>query len=368
MEQYFDNLNFHIQNHEKYPGTGGAVMGVEFKHKKVLVLNGDMPLVKADELKNLITNKPLSMSVLRLEDADGYGRVVIKKDKVIKIVEQKDCLEDELKINIANAGVYCFDVDFLSKNLPKLTNNNNQKEYYITDLIQIAVKNNLQIEPIFVNKDNFKGVNTKLDLANAITLHQNKIKDKLLLSGVEMILPNTIYIEDDVDFDGQCVLENGVTLLGKTQIINSHIKTNTIVEDSIIKDSTIGPMARVRPQSTILNSKVGNFVEIKKSKLDGVKAGHLSYLGDSVIKDGANIGAGTITCNYDGISKHKTTIGKNVFIGSATQLIAPITLEDNSIVGAGSTLTKDVKSGELVLTRAKTKTIKGYFYKFFSFA
>jgi len=178
-------------------------------------------------------------------------------------------------------------------------------------------------------------------------------------------LPDTIYIESNVKIQGESIIESGVSLLGDTTIINSHIKTNSVVEDSILENSDIGPMARVRPQSNLKDTHLGNFVEVKKSTLNGVKAGHLAYLGDSSIDTGTNIGAGTITCNYDGINKHKTIIGKNVFIGSDTQLVAPITLEDNCMVGAGSTVTKNVKDGELIITRAKAKTLKGYFYRFF---
>ncbi|VAY88248.1 N-acetylglucosamine-1-phosphate uridyltransferase / Glucosamine-1-phosphate N-acetyltransferase [hydrothermal vent metagenome] len=366
MQTHFSNLNFHIQDHENYPGTGGAVMNIKPKYTKTLVLNGDMPLVEADELKKLITHEPLTMSVLKLDDATGYGRVIIKNNKITKIVEQKDCDKDEQKVNTANAGVYCFDTYFLSQNLSKLSNNNAQNEYYITDLVQIAVDNKLAVKPIVVQKENFMGVNSKLDLANAEVLHQNKIKNSFMVNGVIMKLPDTIYIEANVQIQGECVLENGVTLLGDTKIINSHIKTNSIVEDSIVEDSNIGPMARIRPQSILKHTHIGNFVEIKKSNLNGVKAGHLSYLGDSQIDTGTNIGAGTITCNYDGKNKHQTIIGKNVFIGSSTQLIAPITLEDNCIVGAGSTITKNVKSGELATTRSKLKVISGFFDKFFT--
>ena len=365
METYFKDLNFHIQDHENYPGTGGAVMKILPKNKKVLVLNGDMPLVEASELVNLIGDEPLTMSVLKFDDATGYGRVIIEDDKVTKIVEQKDCNEDELKVTTANAGVYCFDTSFLLDNLPKLSNKNAQDEYYITDLVEIAVNNGLDVKPVIVQKENFIGVNSKLDLANAEVLHQNRIKNKFLKQGVIMRLPDTIYIENGVQIVGESILENGVTLLGNTKIINSHIKTNSVIEDSIVEDSDIGPMARIRPLSNLKDTHIGNFVEVKKSSLNGVKAGHLAYLGDSQIDTGTNIGAGAITCNYDGKNKFKTIIGKNVFIGSDTQLIAPITLEDNCMIGAGSTITKDVKSGELVTTRAKTRVIAGFFHKFF---
>ena len=366
MEKYFSDINYTLQDHENYPGTGGAVMGITPKHKKVLVLNGDMPLIEAVELQNLTNNDELlTMSVLDLNDASGYGRVIIKDNNVKQIVEQKDCNKDELKINIANAGIYCFDTQFLLENLPKLSSNNAQKEFYITDLVEFAVNDNISVKPITVKEENFKGVNSKVDLASAEVIHQNRIKDNFLKAGVTMRLPNTIYIEEGVTIKGESILENGVTLLGDTKIINSHIKTNSIVEDSLIEHSDIGPMARIRPKSNIKDTHIGNYVEVKKSNLTGVKAGHLAYLGDSDIDTGTNIGAGTITCNYDGINKHKTIIGKNVFIGSDTQLIAPVTLEDNCMIGAGSTITKNVKSGELVITRTKAKTMQDYFYKFF---
>ena len=366
MEKHFSDVNYHIQDHEKFPGTGGAVMGITFKNEKVLVLNGDMPLIEAIELKQLTSNNDkLTMSVLDLKSADGYGRVVIDKNRVKKIVEQKDCTSYELEINIANAGIYCFDKSFLLENLPKLSNDNNQKEYYITDLVELAVQNDINVVPVFVKEENFKGVNSKFDLANAEVIHQNRIKENFLKAGVSMRLPETIYIDSSVEIEGESILENGVTLLGNTKIINSHIKVNSVVEDSIIENSDIGPMARIRPLSILKDTHIGNFVEVKKSILTGVKAGHLSYLGDSSIDEGSNIGAGTITCNYDGKNKFKTIIGKNVFIGSDTQLIAPITIEDDVMIAAGSTITSDVKSGDLALSRVKQKSIKGFFYKFF---
>ncbi len=367
MEKYFDNIHYTIQDHENYPGTGGAVMNIDIKYENSLVLNGDMPLIQSSELEKFITsqNSAIVMSVLQLEDASGYGRVVIENNNVQKIVEQKDCSDDELKITTANAGIYSFNTNFLQENLPKLNNNNAQEEYYITDLVEIAINNGEIVTPLFVNEENFKGVNSKFDLANAEIIHQSRIKKAFMDSGVIMRLPESIYIENSVTIEGESIIENGVSLLGNSTIINSHIKTNSIVEDSTIEDSSVGPIARVRPKSILKDSHIGNFVEVKKSTLNGVKAGHLAYLGDSEIDSGTNIGAGTITCNYDGINKHKTIIGKNVFIGSDTQLVAPVILEDDCMVGAGSTITKDVKSGELVVTRAKVQTIKDYFYKFF---
>lgn len=367
MEKYFDDINYVIQDHLEYPGTGGAVMNIEPKNDKVLVLNGDMPLIQSEEISKLTSHiSPITMSILELDNPTGYGRVIVdENNKVKKIVEQKDCTDEQLKIDKVNAGVYCFDKSFLLENLPKLSSKNAQNEYYITDLIELAVSSNLEVTPIIVSEDNFKGVNSKIDLADALDIHQDRIKKEFMKNGVTMIMPSTIYIDYDVEIEGESILENGVTLLGETKIKNSHIKTNSVVEDSIIEDSDIGPMARIRPKSNLVRTHIGNFVEVKKSNLIGVKAGHLAYLGDSSIDEGTNIGAGVITCNYDGVDKHKTVIGKNVFIGSDTQLVAPVILEDDCMVGAGTTVTKNVKRGELIITRAKAKIMKDYFYKVF---
>ncbi|MFX4242324.1 bifunctional UDP-N-acetylglucosamine diphosphorylase/glucosamine-1-phosphate N-acetyltransferase GlmU [Aliarcobacter butzleri] len=366
IEKYFSNINFVIQDHKNYPGTGGAVMGITPKYEKVLVLNGDMPLIQANELEKFEINATIVMSVLELESADGYGRVIIENGNVKKIVEQKDASEDELKITTANAGIYQFETKFLLENLPKLDNNNAQKEYYITDLVEMAISQGKVLKPLVVNEENFKGVNSKVELADAEVIHQNRIKKEFMKAGVIMRLPDTIYIEEGVEIEGESIIENGVSLLGNSKIINSHIKTNSVVEDSIVKDSDVGPMGRVRPGSELTNTHIGNFVETKKAKLTGVKAGHLSYLGDCSIDEGTNIGCGTITCNYDGVNKHQTIIGKNVFVGSDTQFVAPVNIEDDVLIGAGSTVTGNVRKGELYLTRAKAKIIDGFFYKHFS--
>ena len=368
ISRYFDDIEFILQDHENYPGTGGAVMGIEAKHKKILVLNADMPLIQSSELEKFLVfgdQCQVVMSVIELENPDGYGRVLIENQNVKKIVEQKDATKEELKIKTVNAGVYLFERAFLKEYLPRLSNDNSQGEYYITDLIEFAVQNDKVVKPIIVDKESFKGVNSKYDLSEAETIMQNRIKKRFMANGVIMRLPETIYIEQSVEIEGESIIENGVSLIGNTKISNSHIKSNSIVEESFIENSSIGPICHIRPGCSIKNSHLGNFVEVKKSTLTGVKAGHLSYLGDSEIKDGTNVGAGTITCNYDGKNKHKTKIGKNVFIGSDTQLIAPVTIEDDVIIAAGSTINKDIKKGSLAISRAPIKIIKNFFYKFF---
>lgn len=365
MEKHFEGINYVIQDHANYPGTGGAVMGITPKYSQVLVLNGDMPLIQAEELKKFDIDATIVMSVLELDSADGYGRVIVENGSVKKIVEQKDANEEELAVTTANAGIYQFETKFLLENLPKLSNDNAQAEYYITDLIEMAINEGKVLKPLAVNVENFKGVNSKVELADAEVIHQNRIKNEFLKQGVIMRLPDTIYIEEGVTIEGESILENGVTLLGNTKIVNSHIKTNTIIEDSILVDSDAGPMARIRPGSELNKTHIGNFVETKKAKLNGVKAGHLSYLGDCEINEGTNIGCGTITCNYDGINKYKTIIGKNVFVGSDTQLVAPVNVADNTMIAAGSTVTTDVKEGQLYMSRAKKRAVEGYFFKHF---
>lgn len=365
MEKYFSNIHFVIQDHINYPGTGGAVMGIVPKYEKVLVLNGDMPLIQANELEKFDIEATIVMSILELKSAEGYGRVIIENGNVKKIVEQKDATPAELAITTANAGIYQFETKFLLENLPKLKNNNAQKEYYITDLVEMAILQGKVLKPLVVNVENFKGVNSKVELADAEVIHQNRIKQEFLKAGVIMRLPDTIYIEEGVQIKGESILENGVTLLENCIIIHSHIKTNSIVQDSLVENSDVGPMARIRPGSVLKNTHIGNFVETKKANLNGVKAGHLSYLGDCDIDEGTNIGCGTITCNYDGVKKHQTTIGKNVFVGSDTQLVAPVTIEDDVIIAAGSTITKNIPKGSLAITRAPLKLIADYFYKIF---
>ena len=358
-------INIIKQDLENFPGTGGAIKNIEFKEEKVLILNGDMPLIKEEELKKFLDiDADIVMSVMKLNNPNGYGRVIIENEKVKKIVEEKDANKDELKIPFVNAGVYLFKKEVLEKYIPKLSNNNKQKEYYLTDIIEMAVKDNLNIKAIIVNEENFKGVNSKKDLSIAEKIIANRIKDKWLKEGVIMHLPDTIYIDAYSTFEGECEIESGC-IIKKSKIINSHIKAHSVIEEANINSSSIGPLARIRPNSEINNTHIGNFVEVKASRLNSVKAGHLSYIGDSEIDENTNIGAGTITCNYDGKNKYKTTIGKNVFVGSNTLFIAPVNIEDEVIIGAGSVVNKNIKKGSLAISRAPLKIVKDFYYKFF---
>ena len=359
-------IRIHKQDLQNFPGTGGALKNINFLEDKILILNGDMPLITEKEIKKFFEiDADIVMSIMNLDNPNGYGRVVIENDEVKKIVEQKDANSKELKIKSVNAGVYAFKKEVLKKYVPKLSNNNAQKEYYLTDIIEMAVKDGLKVKAIEVNEEDFKGINSKKDLAEAEKIMCNRIKDKWMEAGVIMRLPETIFIDAYSEFEGECEIESGSVII-KSKIVESKIKANSVIEEATIKNSEVGPMARIRPKSEIINSKIGNFVEVKASKLNDVKAGHLSYLGDSEIDTGTNIGAGTITCNYDGKNKYKTKIGKNVFVGSDTQLIAPVVIEDDVIIAAGSTINKDIKKGSLAISRAPLKIVKDFYYNFFS--
>jgi len=374
LNHQFDNVkeivskypvNIIKQDLENFPGTGGAVKEVPIRGERVFVLNGDMPLTEAEELKKFLDiNADIVMSVMNLANPDGYGRVVIENGNVKKIVEQKDANEDELKIPYVNAGVYLFKKEILENYLPKLSNNNAQKEYYLTDIIEMAVSDNKEIKAIEVNEENFKGVNSKKDLAEAERIMCNRIKEYWMREGVIMHLPETIYIDANSCFEGECEIGPGCVIKNSV-IIESEIRPLSVIEGAVIKNSGIGPMARIRPKSELINTHIGNFVEVKASKLNGIKAGHLSYLGDSEIDEGTNIGAGTITCNYDGKNKYKTKIGKNVFVGSDTKLIAPVVIENDVIIAAGSVVNKDVPKGSLAISRAPIRIVKDFYYKFF---
>jgi bifunctional UDP-N-acetylglucosamine pyrophosphorylase / glucosamine-1-phosphate N-acetyltransferase len=362
----FDNITTIIQDHEKYPGTGGAVMAAKPKYEKVIVLNGDMPLVTASSIEPFLAqNATAVLSTFVLKDPSGYGRVITQGSEVKKVVEEKDATLTEKMVTRVNAGVYLFDKQFLEKFLPKLSNNNAQKEYYITELVELAIKENHHVAYVDVNEQTFMGVNSKIELAISEEIKLDEIRKKWMLEGVIMRSPSTIYIEESVLFDGESELESGVVIKGDTLIKESTVKANSVIEDAKIESSSVGPMARIRPQSVLKDTHIGNFVEVKKSTLTSVKAGHLSYLGDAVIDEGTNVGAGTITCNYDGKNKYQTKIGKNVFIGSDTQLVAPLAIEDDVIIAAGSTITKDISSGALAISRSEQKSIKGFFHKFF---
>lgn len=362
----FPNVKIYKQDHENFPGTAGALKNINLNSQKTLIICGDMPLVKTAELKKLCKGEAdINLSVFYAENPFGYGRVINKNGKILKIVEQKDANEQELKENCVNAGAYCFKTDILKQILPLIKNENSQKEYYLTDAIEIALQKKLKCQAIEVAEENFMGINDKFALSKAETIIQNEIKENLMKNGVLMRLPESIYIDSRAKFVGECELHENVSIIGSCVIENSIIKSSSVIENSHIINSDIGPMAHIRPDCEISDTHIGNFVELKKAKVNKIKAGHLSYLGDCEIQEGTNIGCGTITCNYDGKRKYRTKIGKNVFIGSDTQLVAPVEIQDNVLIAAGSTITKNVEEGSLAISRIKQENKPGFFAKFF---
>ncbi|HEB7537871.1 TPA: bifunctional UDP-N-acetylglucosamine diphosphorylase/glucosamine-1-phosphate N-acetyltransferase GlmU [Campylobacter coli] len=364
--EHFPKTQILEQDLINFPGTAGALKGFTPKNEKVLILCGDMPLVEKTSLEALLqSDGELSLAVFNARDAKSYGRVIIKDDQVEKIVEFKDANEEERKVSICNAGVYVIESKLLAQILPLIDNHNAAKEYYLTDSISLAKKQGASIKAVFVDEDEFMGINDKFELNIAQNLMQEKIKKHWMKQGVIFHLPQSTYIGMDVEFVGECEVYENVRIEGKSKIVNSIIKSSSVIENSIVENSDVGPLAHLRPKCELKDTHIGNFVECKNAKLNGVKAGHLSYLGDCEIESGTNIGCGTITCNYDGVKKHKTIIGKNVFVGSDTQFIAPVKIEDDVIIAAGSSVDCNVESGVLFINRAEKKLIKDYFYKKF---
>ncbi|EMG6304200.1 bifunctional UDP-N-acetylglucosamine diphosphorylase/glucosamine-1-phosphate N-acetyltransferase GlmU [Campylobacter coli] len=364
--EHFPKTQILEQDLINFPGTAGALKGFTPKNEKVLILCGDMPLVEKTSLEALLQSEgELSLAVFNARDAKSYGRVIIKDNQVEKIVEFKDANEEERKVSVCNAGVYVIESKLLAQILPLIDNHNAAKEYYLTDSIFLAKKQGASIKAVFVDEDEFMGINDKFELNIAQNLMQEKIKKHWMKQGVIFHLPQSTYIGMDVEFVGECEVYENVRIEGQSKIVNSIIKSSSVIENSIVENSDVGPLAHLRPKCELKDTHIGNFVECKNAKLNGVKAGHLSYLGDCEIESGTNIGCGTITCNYDGVKKHKTIIGKNVFVGSDTQFIAPVKIEDDVIIAAGSSVDCNVESGVLFINRAEKKLIKDYFYKKF---
>ncbi len=352
-----------------------------------LVLYGDVPLTSVETLKKLIATSAesvLALLTLELDDPSGYGRIVRNSEGngVIAIVEEKDASKSELQICEINTGIMVVPNQFLHNWLPKLENKNSQKEYYLTDIVKMAVTDGVKVEathPEYAWET--LGINSKVQLAALERIYQDETAGRLLDQGVTLSDPSRIDIRgqlvcgSDVSIDINCIFEGSVQLgdgvrVGANCILkNTKVQAGTqiapfsLVEDAEIgKDCRIGPYARIRP-GTHLSDKVhiGNFVEIKNSSIStGTKANHLSYIGDSIVGKNVNIGAGTITCNYDGANKHQTIIEDDVFIGSDTQLIAPVTVAKGATIGAGSTITKTAPPESLTLSRAKQINISNW--------
>ncbi|EJF31128.1 MULTISPECIES: bifunctional UDP-N-acetylglucosamine diphosphorylase/glucosamine-1-phosphate N-acetyltransferase GlmU [Enterobacteriaceae] len=380
------SLNWVLQAEQL--GTGHAMqMAAPFfaDDEDILMLYGDVPLISVETLRRLREAKPqggIGLLTVKLDDPTGYGRIARENGKVVGIVEHKDASEEQRKINEINTGILVANGADLKRWLGKLDNNNAQGEFYITDIIALAHGEGREIAAVHPDRlSEVEGVNNRLQLSRLERVYQTEQADKLLLAGVMLRDPARFDLRGefthgrDVEIDTNVIVEGRVTLGNRVKIGTGCVIKNAVIGDdceispyTVIEDATleaactIGPFARLRPGAELAEgAHVGNFVEMKKARLGkGSKAGHLSYLGDAEIGDNVNIGAGTITCNYDGANKHKTIIGDDVFVGSDTQLVAPITVASGVTIGAGTTVTRDIAENELVMSRVKQKHIQGW--------
>ncbi len=350
-----------------------------------LILYGDVPLTKAETLESLVKNASannISLLTVKLDDPAGYGRIVRENGKVTSIVEHKDASDEIKTIKEVNTGILAVNAAYLNECLNKIDNNNIQAEYYLTDIIALAVNDGNEVITTQVkNSYEVEGINDRKQLARLERIFQRGIAEKLLMDGIGLADPERLdvrgelkvghdsFIDINCVFEGKVKLGTGVNIGPGCIIKNSTIasdciiKPYSVIESAIIdKQTEVGPFARIRPGAHLKeNSRVGNFVEIKNTVLgENSKASHLTYLGDSEIGRNVNIGAGTITCNYDGANKFKTIIKDGAFIGSDSQLVAPVTVGENATIGAGSTITKDTEDNRLTLSRSPQKQIKDW--------
>lgn len=369
-------------------GTGHAVSQVipQIDNESIfLIMYADIPLIKESTLNKLIKEaKRFGVSLLstNLEDPNGYGRIVRNNEKIISIIEHKDATKEQLLIQEINTGFIAIKGNLLKKYLDKIDTNNKQNEFYLTDIIASAVDDGRIVGSI-ITKDKFEvaGVNDKAQLAELERDFQKKQALEFMRQGLTIKDPSRFDCRGELKFGLDCTIDINVVIegnvnLGDNSFIspnciiknasignNVSILPNSVIENAIVGDhSSIGPFARIRPQTQIgKNVKIGNFVEIKKSSIeDGSKISHLSYIGDTSVGHNVNIGAGVITCNYDGSNKHKTDIKDGSFIGSNSELIAPVVIGENATIGAGSTITNDTPNDALTVTRVKQSTFKNW--------
>jgi len=373
---------------EQQLGTGHAVaqaMPNVHADSLVLIAYGDVPLVNTSTLSALLAtadDNTLALLTVTLDDPTNYGRIVRRDGEICAIVEEKDADEDQRCIDEINTGILVVTAAKLGSWLPQLSADNAQGEFYLTDIIALAVADSMRVQSCEPSSQmEVEGINNRLQLAAVERYYQQQQAYRLMLEGATLADPDRIDVRgelsvgEDVFIDINCVFIGAVTLADGVSIgPNCVIENSTIGPDSVIKancvleqatvsaDADIGPFARLRPGAVLADRvKIGNFVEVKNTTLAaGSKANHLAYLGDAVIGLDCNIGAGTITCNYDGAFKHKTTLGDNVFIGSNSTLVAPITIADGAFVGAGSTVTKAIEPNQLAVGRGKQRNIDGW--------
>lgn len=364
IDQKFE-FNYAVQSEQL--GTGHAVSVakqlLENEDGITIVTSGDTPLVTGETFKSLVkfmqTNKSdLTVLTTKYDDPTGYGRIIRNEDQTLqKIVEQKDASKQVLQINEVNTGVYAFDNKKLFDYITKIDNNNAQNEYYLTDLIELFKKAQENVHAYCIeDNEQVVGVNDLVALEQVNTILQNRINKEHMLNGVQIINSASTFIGPNVTIGSGTIVYPGNVILGKSQIgANTILKPNNTIEDSIIGDqSTIGPKSYLRNNSVVGDKcRIGNFVELKNTIFGNKsKCAHLTYLGDAKIGQNVNIGCGVITANYDGKCKAVTTIGNNVFVGSNVNLIAPVTIDDNSFIAAGATVTQDIEQNKFAIDRS----------------
>ena len=373
-------------NQKEQLGTGHAVQQAipHINDNSIcLILYGDVPLIKTETLQ-ILTDKAessgFSLLSVMMENPFGYGRIIRdSNNSILSIVEQKDASKDELQVREINTGIMAIRGSILKKYLKELEPNNSQGELYLTDIVEKAVKDNVNIASFICESvAEVMGINDKNQLSQAERAYQQDKANDLMSKGLTIMDPKRFDCRGELSFKDDCVIDVNVVFegdndLGKNVLIspnciikeskigdNTHILANSIIENAVIGSNTsIGPFARIRPETKIGNhSKIGNFVEVKKSSIENnSKVSHLSYIGDSKIGNDVNVGAGVITCNYDGINKFQTEIKDGAFVGSNSQLVAPVTIGKNATIGAGSTITQNTPDGQLTLSRNKQSTI-----------
>lgn len=364
-------------------GTGHAVMMAKDyinDNDTVVVLCGDTPLVKPETLQNLfeyhISNEyHTTVLTTTVENPTGYGRIIRDNNQnLLKIVEQKDANEEEKAVNEINSGIYCFNGASLRNALDRIDNNNAQGEYYLTDTIEIMRCDGLKVGAFNgASIDELMGVNSRVELSKAEEIMRRRINEAHMVNGVTIIDTNSTYIESDVEIGNDTIIYPGVMLKGKTKIgtnciiemnssienstigNNTEVKNSTIIHSIIGENTTVGPYAYLRPKSNIGNNvKIGDFVEVKNATIgDNSKASHLSYIGDAEVGKNVNIGCGVVFVNYDGKNKFKSIVKDNAFIGSNSNLVAPVTIEEKGYIATGSTITEDVPEKALAIARER---------------
>lgn len=369
-------------------GTGHAMQQAApffADDENILMVYGDAPLIRAQTLEKLIAAKPengIALLTVSLDNPTGYGRIIRENGSVVAIVEQKDATPEQLKIQEINTGVMVANGASFKKWLAQLNNNNAQGEYYITDVIAMANRDGFQVQAVqAVDFMEVEGANNRLQLAALERYYQKTQAEQLLLAGVTLIDPNRFDLRGSVSHGKDVLIDVNVVLEGEIKLGNRvkigagsvlknceigddvEIKPYSVLEDAVVgKQAKIGPFSRLRPGTQLADdTHVGNFVELKNAQVEkGSKINHLAYVGDAQVGKDCNIGAGVITCNYDGANKFKTVIGDNVFVGSDSQLVAPVTIANGATIGAGSTVTKDIAENELVITRVPQRHIQNW--------